>query len=452
MNRSMNSMEKFVIQGLGGKKTLKGTVRVNGAKNAALKAMAAAVLFDGPVRLKNMPHTEDIHIQAEILRKLGADVSWTKDSGEIDHAMEIDTRGLRSTDIDGELAGKMRASVVLTGPLLGRFGKATFPAPGGCVIGARPIDLFISGYEAMGAMTKEDGVYDISVSPKSKVQSLKGANIIFKKVSVGATETLMMAAVLAEGKTVLENCACEPEIVNVVEWLNACGAKIKGVGTSTIEIEGTGGRLLSSESAAKNPYVAIPDRIEAGSYLVLGALCADELKIDDCRPEHLGALIDLLKLSGVPIKTTDSSIVVSGNTMPDSSFKTFDVTTKEYPGFATDLQPMIAVYMTQVSGRSKLTETIYEGRFKYVDDLKSLGADIDTVSSQEITISGPSRLKALPAGREMKALDIRAGFAVVLAALCAEGETTVTNIGLIDRGYERLEERLQSLGADVVRN
>jgi len=435
-------MERFIIQGLAGSKTLKGTVKINGAKNAALKAMAAAVLFDGPVRLKNVPNTDDIHTQAEILRKLGAEVSWDKEAGKKAHTMVIDTRTVRSTDIDQKLAGNMRASVVLTGPLLARFGKVQFPAPGGCVIGARPIDLFTDGYKKMGATVKEEGVYDIDAS-----DGLKATEIVFKKISVGATETLMMAAVLAEGKTVLKNCACEPEIVNVAEWLNACGAKIDGVGTATIEIEGSGGKLLKPVQ----DYIAIPDRIEAGSYLVLGALCAQELIIKNCRPDHLEALICVLRDSGVPIETTLSTIKIKGNSKPNPTFKAFDVTTKEYPGFATDLQPIIAAYLTQATGKSKVTENIYEGRFKYADDLNMLGANILTVGPREIVIAGPTPIKSLPAGQEIKALDIRAGFAIVLAALCGEGEFTVKNIHLIDRGYERLEERLKELGADISR-
>lgn len=437
-------MEKFLIRGLGGKKALKGTVKVNGAKNAALKAMAAAALFDGPVRLRNMPRTEDIAVMADIIRGLGAAVSWIEDDGDAGHAMEIDPRGIKSSSIDRDLAGKMRASVVLTGPLLGRSGRVMFPAPGGCVIGARPIGLFLDGYRKMGAAIREDGVYDIEAA----AGGLEGANISFEKISVGATETLMMAAVLAGGKTVLENCAREPEIANVAEWLNACGAKIKGAGTPTVTIDGAKGKLLKPAA----DFTAIPDRIEAGSFLILGALCAEDMAVENCRPDHLEPVMGLLKRSGVPVEATASAVKIRGNSMPNSSFRAFDVTTGEYPGFATDLQPVISAYLTQVSGESAVKETIFEGRFKYVDDLKYLGADIRSIGADEIRIEGPTPLKALSDGRQLTVHDIRAGFAVVLAALCAEGNTTISDVHLIDRGYEKLEDRLRGLGANFSRS
>ena len=258
----MPSTPLFVIQGLAGAKKLRGTVSIKGAKNAALKAMAAAVLFDGSVTLENVPANDDVQTLSTILTKLGASVE-RKGMNTI----VIDPSKLNSTDIDATLAGSMRASVVLTGPLLGRFGSATFPAPGGCVIGARPIDLFIKGYEKMGVTTDLDK--DACIYHMKSAGKLKAAEIFFAMQTVGGTETLMMAAVLAEGRTILKNCAMEPEIASVAEWLNACGAKISGAGTTTIEIEGTNGKLLSP----KVPYVTIPDRIETGSFLpgVLGA-------------------------------------------------------------------------------------------------------------------------------------------------------------------------------------
>ncbi|MDE1967054.1 MAG: UDP-N-acetylglucosamine 1-carboxyvinyltransferase, partial [Patescibacteria group bacterium] len=287
---------RLVITGLEGKKPLAGTIRISGAKNAALKAMAAAVLFDGPVTLENVPDTADIHTLAEILIRLGAKVAFEKDHT---FTVTIDPTTIAGTAIDAESAKTMRGSVVLTGPLLARFGRATFPAPGGCVIGARPIDLFLEGYKKMGAAVSENGQYDIEAA-----SGLAGAEISFEKISVGATETLMMAAVLARGTTTLKNCAMEPEIVNVAEWLNSCGADIRGAGTPTITIVGTAGKLLKPSAS----YVTIPDRIEAGSYLFLGALCASELVIENCRPDHLQAPIELLKKAGVPIETTADSI------------------------------------------------------------------------------------------------------------------------------------------------
>ncbi len=245
----MKTKESFIIEGLGGNRTLKGSVSINGAKNAALKAVAASVLFDAPVTLKNVPYTSDMETISIILEKLGAKIVSRENGSQ---TLVIDPSSISGTDIDLDLAKGMRASVVLTGPLLARFGKVTFPAPGGCVIGARPIDLFLSGYKKMGASVTEDStLYTISAS------KLNGTEIFFNKITVGGTETLMMAAVLAHGTTVLKNCALEPEIVNVAEWLNECGAHISGIGTPTLTIEGTNGKLLSP----KVPYVAIPDRI-----------------------------------------------------------------------------------------------------------------------------------------------------------------------------------------------
>ncbi len=461
--------ESFVIEGLAGRKSLKGTVKIAGAKNAALKAMAAAVLFDAPVQLNNIPDTEDVHVMSEILEKLGAQVVWKQ------NALTIDPTSITSTIIDPKLASVMRASVVLTGPLLARFSKASFPAPGGCVIGARPIDQFIKGYEEMGATISEaDCNYTIEM-PDIRYQRTE-IRIHFDKKTVGGTETLMMAAVLGNGTVTLTNCAMEPEIVNVAEWLNECGANIQGVGTETITIIGTRGKLLSP----KQPYVAIPDRIEAGSYLILGALCAENLTIEDCRPDHLALLIDMLTNSGVPIEISNheasgasiksadqsgqiinGSLTIKGNTKPNSAFKSFDVITKEYPGFPTDLQAQIVTYLTQVAGKSVVTENIFEGRFKYVSDLQRMGAKLELKDSKEVQIVGPTELlkehmdshqhENGDVGPHLNAHDIRAGFAIVMAALVGKGTFTVNNTYLIDRGYEKLEERLTALGANVKR-
>lgn len=430
----MTLKPSFVIQGLAGEKKLKGTVRINGAKNAALKAMAAAVLFDGPITLENVPDTADVTTMTEILRRLGATVN--RKAG----AMIIDSTPVDSTDVDFKLAASMRASIVLTGPLLGRFNKVSFPAPGGCVIGARPIDLFLEGYKKMGAAVDED---KCSYRIEAK-DGVKGTEIFFNKQTVGGTETLMMAAVLGSGKTILKNCAMEPEIVNVAEWLNACGAGIRGVGTPTIEVKGTSGQLLSP----KKPYVTIPDRIEAGSFLILGALCAENMTIEDCEPKHMEAVINLLRDSGVPMKIGKSSIKIANNVAPSAMLSPVaDLRTHEYPGFPTDLQAQAAVFLSQANGESRVFETIYDGRFKYVDDLNGMGADITVLDSREVSIHGPTPFVAA----EILAHDIRAGFAAVMAALIGKGESIVNDIHLIDRGYERLEERLRFLGADIER-
>lgn len=426
--------ESFVIQGLAGKK-LRGTVKINGAKNAALKAMAAAVLFDGPVTLNNIPDTNDVGVMSDVLIKLGAKVEKKSPN-----TLTIDSTFISKTDIDSELAQNMRASVVLTGPLLVRYKKVSFPSPGGCVIGTRPIDMFIEGYKKMGATIdpNEEMVYSISAK-----NGVSGADVFFNIQTVGGTETLMLAAVLGKGKTILRNCAMEPEIVNVAEWLNTAGAKIKGAGTTTIEIEGTGGKLLNS----KISYTAIPDRIEAGSFLILGATCAEELMIEDCRPDHMESVINLLKDSGATITTTGNSITVKAAANP----KPFNIRTHEYPGFPTDIQAPMVTYLTQAHGESMVFETIFEGRFKYVEDLSKMGATITIMNPREILIKGPTALAELPEKDELRAHDIRAGFAIVMAALLGKGTFTVHNIHLVDRGYERLEEKLTKLGASIKR-
>ncbi|MEK7609601.1 MAG: UDP-N-acetylglucosamine 1-carboxyvinyltransferase [Patescibacteria group bacterium] len=454
----MDKNDEFIIQGLAGEKKLHGAVIINGAKNSALKAMAASILFDGPVILENVPDNSDIQTMISILEKMGAKInvkekSFTsfpaspepqrasKNSGGL--ILEIDATGINSTEIDPELATSMRASIVLTGSLMGRFGKVSFPAPGGCVIGARPIDLFLSGYGKMGATVKEenDCLHKISA-----IDGLKGAEITFSKISVGATETLMMAAVLAKGKTVLNNCAREPEIANVAEWLNVCGANIKGIGTPTIEVEGTNGKLLSF----KESFVTIPDRIEAGSFLILGALCAKKLKIEKCQPKHMNTVVKLLVELGVNIKIEKDSIIVSASDFINSTLPR-SIKTLEYPGFPTDLQPPLVVFLTQIKGQFSIRETIFEGRFKYVGDLIKMGANITTINSREIKIKGPTPLHELSENEELTAHDIRAGFALIVAALIGNGKFTINNVHLIDRGYEKIEERLKILGVEIER-
>ncbi len=463
----MNKKEKFIIQGLAGEKSLMGKVEINGAKNSALKAMAGSILFAGEVTLNNIPDTEDVHTMRDVLVDLGAKVEW-KDGDCKSKILKIDTSTMNKTDINPELSKTMRSSVVLTGPMLARFGKVSFPAPGGCVIGARPIDLFIEGYKKMGAtVTLRDDLYFIDAS-----KGLIGTEMIFNKISVGGTETLMMAATLSTGTTTLQNCAMEPEIGNVAEWLNQNGADIEGIGTTTLVIRGSAGKLFSN----KKDYTAIPDRIEAGSYLLLGALCAERLEIKDCRPDHIGQVIDMLRESGVDISIIDGNgvnidgkganktIVVSNDkSRPDYRFKAFNVETKVFPGFPTDLQSPMVVFLTQSEGESSVLETIFEGRFKYVDDLVKMGADITKIDQDKILVKGPTPLRELSADTssgtsdqtfqalELSAHDIRAGFAIVLACLLAKGKFAINNVHLIDRGYESLELRLKDLGADVVR-
>lgn len=439
--------DTFIIEGLAGKKTLRGEVEIFGAKNDVLKAMAAAVLFKDPITIRNVPANDDVSKMTDLLLAVGANVTVGKKRD-----LTISSKTVNSTTLDPEITRAMRASVVLAGPLLARYGKTTFPAPGGCVIGARPVDFTIDGFQKMGAKVEiKDDQYVIT-APGGK---LKGADIFFNVKTVGGTETLMMAAVLAKGKTVLKNCAMEPEIVSLAQYLVSCGAKIKGAGTTTIEI--VGGALLN---ARKKPYMTIPDRIETGSWLLLGALCASDLKIKNCAPENLEVVINMLKQSGVPITVGKDTIEIRGNgSLANNSFKAVNVKTHEYPGFPTDLQSPMVTFLTQVSGESVVFETIYEGRFKYIQNLEKLGAGITVMNPREILIKGnasddkglSTNLKALDGEEELDAYDIRAGFAAVMAALTAKGTSVISNVSRIDRGYESLETRLAALGANIRR-
>ena len=425
--------EKFVIQGLGGRRVLEGDVEVRGAKNAVLKALAASVLFNDTVRFQNVPRIEDVLRAGDILRALGADV--TLEDG-VPRAVTISKTF--QTELPRDIAAKLRASIVFTGPILARFGKVSFPHPGGCVIGERPIDLFLSGFEKMGARIKNrEKSYDITADGGV----LKGAEIFFRNQSVTATETLMMAAVLAHGKTVLLNAAREPEVESLARFLNSCGANIEGAGTSAIVIKGT-----KPLSAGTRTYTTPPDRIEAGSFLILGALAAKKLTIRNCDPSHVMSLIETLRATGVSIQTARDSIIVEGRGTPQS-LRSVHVKTAEYPGFPTDIQAPMTIFLTQTSGRAMVFETIFEGRLGYVEDIIRMGARIDVCDPHRVIIHGPTPLR----GRELQGPDLRAGLAFVIAGIIAKGESVVHNVYNIDRGYERIEERLRGIGVDIQR-
>lgn len=418
--------EKLVIRG---GRALSGSLCVHGAKNAALKALAASLLSTEPWTLENLPLVEDVFRVMELLKTLGAEV------GEIrDHAATVRAKKITSTTIEPAITKKVRASMVLTGPLLARYGEASFPHPGGCVIGERPIDLFLKGYAALGAAIEEGGgVYRVRVKG-----GLRGAEIFFPVVSVTGTETLMMAAVLARGRTVLKNAAMEPEIVSLAEFLNACGARISGHGTPFITIKGV-------SEIGGGTYRTIPDRIEAGSFALAAAATRGRVAIKDCAPEHLEALIALLESAGVSVERGQSALTVDA--MESRVFKAQNVTTHEYPGFATDLQAPAVVFLTQCEGKSRVHETIFEGRLAWTQDLARMGAHIDIADPHRIFINGPTPLH----GRAIESPDIRAGMAFIIAGLAAEGETEIHNVYQIDRGYERIEERLLAAGADIRR-
>ncbi len=426
----MNEPERFVVEGLGGQHLLKGSIAVGGAKNAILKSMPAALLFKDTVELTNVPDIEDVARVAELLKDLGAEVECR------DHTASIRTGGVSKRDLNNDLARRLRASIVFAGPLLGRFGRASFPHPGGDIIGPRPIDLFLDGFVKMGCTVSLEGErYSIT----ARDGKLQGAEIFFRFVSVTGTETLMMAATLAEGTTILRNAAMEPEIVALANFLNACGAHIEGVGTPTVTI--VGGGMLQAKGKS---FATVPDRIEAGSFVILGALAGEEVVVTNCDPSHIEMLIELLRESGVDIDINGASIVVHG---ARNALKALNVRTHEYPGFATDLQPPMVLFLTQATGESTLFETIYGGRLNYVEDLVRMGAKITLWNPQQVTITGPTPLR----GRNLESPDIRAGLAFLLAAAIANGVSTIDNVYHIDRGYEHIEERLQKLGLDIKR-
>lgn len=419
-------MTYFLIRG--GKK-LKGKIEVRGAKNSVLKAMAASLLFSTVLKIDNVPFIEDVFRMGELLKELGVDVK--KDNRRI----ILEVKKIKSGFLKKEIAERLRSSIVLVGPLLWRSKKVFFPHPGGCVIGRRPIDVFLDGWKAMGAKINllKNG-YEISRSRR-----LKGIDYTFRVVSVTGTETLMMTAALAYGTTILRNAAMEPEIPALAEFLNQAGAKISGAGTPTIKIEGTRGRFLRAE----NSFWVIPDRIEAGSFIILGAALGENVEIGKCEPEHLHSLLFALKDAGVKVDIGRDWVRVKRPEIIES----VNIKTREYPGFPTDLQAPFTVLMTQASGQSMIFETVFDGRLNYIDELNRMGANIITCDPHRILVCGPTPLR----GREIESPDLRAGLAFIIAALIAKGESRVRNVYQIDRGYEKIEERLKMLGADIER-
>ena len=405
-----------------GGKELSGTIRVSGAKNATVAIIPAAILADEEVTICNIPEITDTDALCDILHDLN--VEFTRASG----SLVINPKNMVNTEIAEEHSKKLRASYYFMGALLGKYHKVSMFFPGGCSIGARPIDLHLKGFEALGAVvTKDKSKYTV------EAKELKGANIYLDIASVGATINIMLAAVLAKGKTIIDNAAKEPEIVNVATFLNNMGAKITGAGTSRITIEGV-------ESLHKCFHEIIPDRIEAGTYIIMGALCGKNLKIDNLIPEHLEALLSKLEEIGIDLEVGQDYVIVNKGT----NLKPTNIKTAVYPGFPTDLQQPLTVLLTQCNGKSKLTETIWENRFMHINYLNMMGSDI-TVKNQTATIIGPTELK----GHQVVATDLRAGAAMVAAGLAASGKTTVTNVEHILRGYEQIIEKLTSVGAKL---
>ena len=418
-------MDKFVIRG---GTPLLGTVRVSGAKNAALPCMAAALLTDEPVILENIPKVRDIETTRKLLTAMGAEVELGY--GRAQHRTTILCQDLVSPEASYELVKTMRASTLVLGALVARCGRARVSLPGGCAIGARPIDLHIKGLERLGAtITQEHGYVEASA------KRLKGAEIVFDRITVTGTEDILMAATLAEGETVMQNCAREPEVADLAELLNQMGARITGAGTETIHVKG-----VAKLHGAKHRI--IPDRIEAATYIIAGGLTGGDLNVADCSPGHLGALLQ--KLSEVGIKTAHGKESV--RVMGDNPLKAADMMTEEYPGFPTDVQAQYMALATQAEGTSIITENIFENRFMHALELVHMGANIK-IEGRRAIVRGKSPLS----GAAVLASDLRASASLVLAALVAGGETIIDRVYHIDRGYENIEEKLRGVGAQIRR-
>ena len=414
-------MEKFMIEG---GRRLEGTVQAGGAKNSCLKLMAAAIMGDGPSRIGNVPDIADVSTMIEVLRYIGHEVSFAE--GEL----AIEPAKIPVLEAPYELVQRMRASVVVLGALLAKYGKAKVAMPGGCNIGSRQIDLHLRGLEEMGAKLGISHGYVEAEAPR-----LSGAHIYLDFASMGATENLLMAAVLAEGRTVLENAAKEPEVADLAGFLSKMGARIDGASTSTIVVDGV-------ESLAGAEHSVIGDRIEAGTFLLAGAVTRGKVKVTGVEPGHLEMVVEKMREAGCDIEEGEGHLSVS---VP-GGVKGIEISTLPYPGFPTDLQPQMQVLLTTADGISFVTENIFDNRFMVVDELNRLGADIKTKDHHAI-VRGVKKLSGAP----VTATDLRAGAALVLAGLVAEGVTEVYRVEHIDRGYDRFTEKLSSLGADIRR-
>ena len=415
---------------------LNGTIPISGAKNAALPLMIASLMTDETLTLDNVPHLADVEQLIRILGNHGVDYSVNgrreQQTPGYSRTIHFTAGNIVDTTAPYELVSKMRASFWVIGPLLARMGQARVSLPGGCAIGTRPVDLFIDGLMALGADIDIDNGY---VNAKAK-KGLVGNRFVFPKVSVGATHVLMMAAALAKGQSVLENAAREPEVVNLAEYLNAMGARISGAGTDTITVDG-----VTQLSGAR--HRVIPDRIETGTYAMAVAMTGGDVLLEGARPDILETALETISRTGAEITPVNSGIRVRRN---GSGIDAVDVTTEPFPGFPTDLQAQFMGLMTKARGRSRITETIFENRFMHVQELARLGARI-SLSGQTATVEGVERLKGAP----VMATDLRASVSLVIAGLAAEGETTVHRVYHLDRGFERLEEKLTQCGARLER-
>jgi UDP-N-acetylglucosamine 1-carboxyvinyltransferase len=414
-------MEKLKIAG---GYPLKGTVRVSGAKNSAVALIPATILAESPVTIEGLPDISDVHMLKDLMEEIGGSVEFSNNE------MTVDPSSMISMPLPNGKVKKLRASYYLMGAMLGRFKKAVIGLPGGCHLGPRPIDQHIKGFEALGAsVTNEQGAIYL------RADELRGARIYLDVVSVGATINIMLAAVRAKGRTIIENAAKEPEIIDVATLLTNMGAKIKGAGTDVIRIDGV-------DELHGCRHTIIPDRIEAGTYLILGAAIGDGVTIDNVIPQHIESLVAKLKEMGAKIEAGDEQIYVA----PSEKYKAVDIKTLVYPGFPTDLQQPFTTLLTRAEGSSVVTDTIYGARFKHIDELRRMNANIK-VEGRSAIISGPVKLQ----GAKVKASDLRAGAALVIAGLMAEGVTEITGVDHIDRGYSHIVEKLNGLGATIWR-
>jgi len=414
-------MKSIIING---GKRLEGEVTISGAKNAALPIITASLLCEGEHRIANVPSLVDVKTLARILRNMGVDIELT------DHAAVIDASRLASPEAPYDLVRTMRASVLVLGPLVARFGKARVSLPGGCAIGARPVNLHIRGLQKMGAVVDIEHGYVVA-----RAKRLKGAHIYFDIVTVTGTENLMMAATLAEGETILENAAREPEVVDLAHALIQMGAKIEGAGSDVIRITGV-------ETLKPMNYRVLPDRIETGTFVIAAAITGGAVTIRDCNAGHLDALLTKVSEAGAEIRPGDGSITVRGN----RDIRPVDVKTLPYPGFPTDMQAQFMSLMALAGGTSVINETIFENRFTHVAELRRMGANI-VIEGRSAVVKGVAKLSGAP----VMATDLRASASLILAGLAAEGQTEISRIYHLDRGYESIEEKLSALGADIKR-
>jgi UDP-N-acetylglucosamine 1-carboxyvinyltransferase len=422
-------MDKLVIRG---GNPLLGTVRISGAKNAALPCMAAALLTDEPVILENIPQVRDIETTRKLLSAMGAEVELGY--GRAHHRTTICARALAAPEASYDLVKTMRASTLVLGPLVARCGHARVSLPGGCAIGARPIDLHIKGLERLGAKITQEHGY-VEATTEDTGGRLKGAEIVFEKITVTGTEDLLMAAALADGETVMQNCAREPEVADLAALLNAMGAKIEGAGTSTIRVTG-----VAKLHGAKHRI--IPDRIEAGTFIIAAALTGGDINVSGCDPTHLTAILQKLAETGVKTVVKGDSVRVMG----DHPLQAADMNTEEYPGFPTDMQAQYMALATQAAGTSIVTENIFENRFMHAQELVRMGANIK-IEGRRAIVRGGAQLSAAA----VLASDLRASASLVLAALVADGETIIDRVYHLDRGYENIEEKLKAVGAEIRR-